>query len=597
MKHRSPVWLFGILAALVAAGVQPWQRTGFEALLSWDELGYYLYLPAAFIYHDLRDLAFVPDLLRTYQPTGYFYQAIKLDTGSWAMAYTLGLSVLQAPFFALGHAVALLFHYPADGLSAPYQAAMWASGVVYTALGLSALSRFLRVWFSPGIVWAVVGVLLLGTNLLTYSLFNNALTHCYLFALYAGLLLGTQQWHAHGRRRHLLLVLLCLGMMIAIRPTEAVAALIPLLWGLHSGAAQRAKWALVQAQIGWILVFGVLSLLPWMLQMTYWRWATGHWLFNPYAHMGLGFDWLSPHFYEVLFSARKGWLLYTPVAVLLLLGLVLLVTRRAGRPVRWPLLAYWFINFYLISSWSVWWYGGSLGQRALVQSYAPLAFGLGLLLTWAAQHRVRRLVVGAVAVGGILLNLSFTAQYYNLSLLTDGSEPRQYREYLLNPVGDFIPAGQRAAPHVWRAEAIAARVPLVGDSLRPAGTDGLAMGQGGVEYAANQQFEARALQAKHISRLRVGFDVRPGQTDSYTVPGLQAVMEVRTERTHIRKWANAPAYRVLATTPAGQWQHFEQDLALPRTLKPTDTIKLYLWCPGAMSATVRNFRVDGLELK
>ena len=41
-------------------------------------MGYYLYLPVQFIYHDLRHLSFIPDILHEYGPTGSFYQATAL---------------------------------------------------------------------------------------------------------------------------------------------------------------------------------------------------------------------------------------------------------------------------------------------------------------------------------------------------------------------------------------------------------------------------------------------------------------------------------------------------------------------------------------
>lgn len=599
MKHLTPIRLFVLLAGLVAVLGAPWLRTGPEALLSWDELGYYLYLPATFIYGDLRHLDFVPNLLLTYQPTGYFYQALRLDSGSWVMAYTLGVSLLQAPFFFLGHTAALALGYPADGLSAPYQAAIWGAGVFYSGVGVWALSRFLGEYVAPRVVLVVVALLLLGTNLLTYALLNNAMSHGYLFGLYAVLLRATQQWHARGRAVHLAAMAGALGLLIAIRPSEAVAVLLPVLWNLQPAAARHEKFQLVRAQWGRILVIGGCGLLPWLLQMTYWHWATGHWLFNYYQHMGLGFDWTAPHVADVLFSARKGWLLYTPAAGLLLLGLGWLRGPKA-EAVRWPLLAVFLLSFYVTSSWSVWWYGGSLGQRALVPLYAVLALPLALLTDWLRPRPAVAYVGGVLASVCIAVNLSFAWQYYVGNMLTDSTEIRQYKEYLINPVGDYIPTGRRAAAHRWHEAAIAGHVPLRADSLRADHQPGLRMGAGGSEFGSNQIISAQELIDNKVQWLRFYLEAAVLYHDPTTVNGLRVVLEVRTQAGLLRKWAAVAAGEQVAGKGkggAGRWQPIEQDIALPSTMKYSDGTKIYLWCSGPDSTLVRNFRVEGLRLK
>lgn len=85
----------------------PWDTHSVEAILTWDAMGYYPYLPAQFIYHDLAHLSFIPDIMREYGPTGSFYQAYPLPGAGpdapLLMKYTCGLAVLWVPFFWLGH--------------------------------------------------------------------------------------------------------------------------------------------------------------------------------------------------------------------------------------------------------------------------------------------------------------------------------------------------------------------------------------------------------------------------------------------------------------------------------------------------------------
>mgnify|MGYP003593392854 CR=1 FL=1 len=48
----------------------------------------------------------------------------------------------------------------------------------------------------------------------------------------------------------------------------------------------------------------------------------------------------------------------------------------------WPVFVFLLANVYVVSSWWCWWYGGSYGQRAFIESYAVLALPLAALIQW-----------------------------------------------------------------------------------------------------------------------------------------------------------------------------------------------------------------------
>jgi hypothetical protein len=90
-------------------------------IISWDVFGYYLYLPFSFIYDDieLKNEQRVWDIINTYHNTATFYQSMKLENGVHIMKYSMGMAVLYAPFFFIGHIMAVFTNYPADGFSIP----------------------------------------------------------------------------------------------------------------------------------------------------------------------------------------------------------------------------------------------------------------------------------------------------------------------------------------------------------------------------------------------------------------------------------------------------------------------------------------------
>ena len=62
--------------------------------------------------------------------------------------------------------------------------------------------------------------------------------------------------------------------------------------------------------------------------------------------------------------------------------------ERSGNYVmKFAVTLFSLLNFYIVSAWSVWYYGGSLGIRALVQSYPVWAFALAAMLAFIGEKR------------------------------------------------------------------------------------------------------------------------------------------------------------------------------------------------------------------
>ena len=108
-----------------------WQNQAGEATLSWDVFGYYLYLPAAFIYDDLAELKFTEEIMSKYSPSGDFHHSTPQEDGRQVLKYPIGMSVVYLPFFVLAHIFAGLTDYAADGFSLPYQYAISMGALLY----------------------------------------------------------------------------------------------------------------------------------------------------------------------------------------------------------------------------------------------------------------------------------------------------------------------------------------------------------------------------------------------------------------------------------------------------------------------------------
>jgi len=82
-----------------------------EKETSWDVLGYYLPLPATFIYEDalLENPTWIKDINEEKQLTGTLYQISTNDEGEPIYFFLLGMAILYLPFFLIGHQPALPF--------------------------------------------------------------------------------------------------------------------------------------------------------------------------------------------------------------------------------------------------------------------------------------------------------------------------------------------------------------------------------------------------------------------------------------------------------------------------------------------------------
>jgi hypothetical protein len=136
--------------------------------IAWDFFGYYLYLPLTFIYQDLllKDIGIVRDIVETYANTSTLYQVYITPEGGWVIKYTMGIAIINAPFFLIGHVIALLSEHAADGFSTPYQYSVWIGAMFITVVGILTLRKVLLHFFSDTITAITLCLLVLGTNYL-----------------------------------------------------------------------------------------------------------------------------------------------------------------------------------------------------------------------------------------------------------------------------------------------------------------------------------------------------------------------------------------------------------------------------------------------
>ncbi|MBL7915991.1 MAG: hypothetical protein JNL49_13230 [Bacteroidia bacterium] len=385
-------------------------------ILSWDVFGYYMYLPMIFIYDNwgLQDVSILKHIVEEYNSSSTLYQAYQAETGTWVMRYTMGMAVFYLPFFLIGHFIAWITGFPMDGFSGPYQVAILYGGIFYSFLGFYFLRKILSEYFNDRIVALTLLAIYFGTNYMFHTGFDgqNAMSHNYLFTAYAILIWLTIKWQQQFSFKYLVLIALNCGLIILARPSEMVSLLIPILWNIESIVDLKKRFEILTKDINRFLLLTFVFLSIFIPQMVYWKIITGDFIFNSYySNPGEGFEFSHPFILEVLFSFRKGWLIYTPLMILALIGIVLLFLQRSK--LRWNVLVFFVCNLYIVSSWSCWWYAESFSSRALVQSYVILALPLATMINFIAENikaLFYQIVTGLICLI-VIFNMFQTWQY------------------------------------------------------------------------------------------------------------------------------------------------------------------------------------------
>ena len=268
-----------------------WHKERTESTISCDVAGYYWYLPAVFIYHDLRHLSFSDSIYSKYHPIITLDQSVKVENGNSVLKYTSGMALMYLPFFLAGHAAAIIGGYPRDGFSLPYQLAIQVGGFLVSILGLWYLRKLLLLYYKDGIVALAMLLLVIGTNYTNVAFIDSGMSHGWLFTIYVFILLNTRQLYATFQIKYALMVGLLIGLATLARPTEAMSCLIPLLWRLESLSVQEIKrhFRVIFSQLKLLTIAICCAAAVVSIQLAYWKYTSGHWLVYSYGDQHLFF--------------------------------------------------------------------------------------------------------------------------------------------------------------------------------------------------------------------------------------------------------------------------------------------------------------------
>lgn len=398
-SRKADLFLF-VLFLFSLLLLNPWVRG--------DGVGYYAYARAPLIQHNL-------DFTRDYQQANPSFRENRLDkngqpvpefrtrTGHLENHFTVGPAILWSPFLLVAHAGVLLARamgsaVPADGFSTPYRFAMALGTACYGFLGLLISFRLARKYVDER--WALIATLAIwsASSLPVYMYFNPSWSHALsafvvaLFLWYWERTRGSRslaQWAVLGAIGGLMLDVYYSNLMLfAVLFFEAIRQYAAAIRNRPSPLTEESDaqpahisgdplkqhlpptfFQLLSRHFVFVAVF-LACLLPTFIahKIVYGSvFATG------YIPIG-SWNWTSPSFLAVLFSADHGLFSWTPVLLIAAIGLFAFwrSAPRVGAAFLLAALAY----YYFIASYPDWDGLSSYGNRFFV-SLTPL-FILGL---------------------------------------------------------------------------------------------------------------------------------------------------------------------------------------------------------------------------
>ncbi len=373
-------------------------------IIQTDALGYYVYLPTAFIYDNpwLVNLEKTPTDSLAYSSMLYAVSDTYEKTGKKYCKMNIGMAITFLPAFSIAHWYTKNYSsLPADGYSMHYQKAIALHTLFVGFIGLFFIILVLKhLKIKDWIIAISLIVLVYGTNWRYYAIYESGMSHMTSFTCISLFLYVSIRWFDNESYGKAVALGLLLGIITLIRPTNFLIVLFPILYQVTTITQLQDRVFYFIKKYAYLLVIIACFSVVIFLQMYHWKHTLGSWVVNGYGDK-IGaepFFWNEPKIMNVLFSYRKGWLLYTPVMLYAIGGMF--VIWKHYREYFWSISIFMVLNTYVISSWWCWWYGGSFGMRPFIDSYAllilPLAAALQAIIQMEKYTYIRNRLLETV---------------------------------------------------------------------------------------------------------------------------------------------------------------------------------------------------------
>jgi hypothetical protein len=371
-----------------------------------DMAGYYIYLPATFLYH--FNVSKAPPGID--EKTGYPF-FLDTEHNKITTNYFYGVAFLVSPFFFAAHIISEVSGIDEiGGFSWIFNKAFEIASVFYLVLGLFFLKQFLKNYFNEPLQYIVLLATFVGTNLFYYSIEITLMSHVYSFFTISVFLYAMKEFlNETSQYRYFLLMAIAFGVLLIIRPTNCLIGFFFPFWDINNWkeAINRVKLILRPKFIFPLITIVIIMFIP---QMIYWNIMHGTFFYLEY---GEGFSFLShPKILQVWFSTLNGLVPWSPLTLLFMTGMVFMIVKKYKNGIL--ILVFFLLVSYMAAAYKFWYYGCGYGHRAFVEFLPVFCIPFGFLVKKIFESR--KIVLKHLFVFIIIFLCWFNAR---LSLVAD----------------------------------------------------------------------------------------------------------------------------------------------------------------------------------
>ncbi|MFB6306097.1 MAG: hypothetical protein ABEH43_03765, partial [Flavobacteriales bacterium] len=220
------------------------------------------------------------------------------------------------------------------------------------------------------------------------------------------------KWYSHKGIKYTVFIGFILGLISLIRPNNFLILIVFILWNVTSFKGIKKRISYFINSWDHILIMILCFLIICLPQFIYWKYITGEWLY--YSYGDDRFYFTDPKI-KGLFGYRKGFFIYTPIMFIAFIGIGFM--KEKVKEFFGPVIIFTTINVYVLLSWWCWWYGGSFGQRAFIDSYGLWSLPLAAILSYGLS---RKKVIKNIITYFVILTLTFHGIFQTLQYHYEG---------------------------------------------------------------------------------------------------------------------------------------------------------------------------------
>jgi hypothetical protein len=588
-----------VLAFFISNRLFRGDPAGWKQIISSDGRGYYAYLPALLIDHDLsykkviereKNILGFPD----YQPS----YLVKVGNSA-VNKYFAGEALLLLPFFLMAMFFSWIGGLDINGYSFFFQLFTGLGALFYLFLGLYYLKKILvHFTIRASVIAFVIIAILLGTNLFYYAVWQPSMSHVFSFFAINGFLWFSCKSISSFTRRNAAVSGFFLGLVLLIRPTNGVVLfLIPFLFRDFAELKQftRSLWNLKSS----MLILMLVAFLVFSIQLILWYFQTGH--FFLWSYRDEGFYFSRPEVMKVLFSFQKGLFVYTPLILLAGFGLISIFMK----PVKLiSMMIFLLLSTYIIASWWNWYYGDSFGLRAFIDYYGIYALLIALTLD-RLSFRGDKIFMAILFLPFIFLNLFQTWQYSNWIIHPYSMNKEKYEYVFMKSDSTFINClgGNEELPG-YSVDYLHPCLSTQNNFEKPVENWSYSFVQGysnaisgkNVNYLDSVHIYSSGymVKAEKISKIPAIYYIEASMMVYDSIPGAsnKANLVVSMDSINFREnyWKGIHLNDI-PVNPARTWRKCKFSLTLPRILNPNGVLKIYVWYTGKKVFMIDDFRL------